>query len=175
MKRLLTIISVILGVLFIARLFYPIQCLTIRSYDPPVENHLGLIKAIPMKEGEVFIASNIHSVSLTPLKEYFYPADGKIALQEVRYVDQGGAGMPEYEWGSNEKFENKGDYFVISGFDRSFKELIINVQKDYDNKLLFPNKGQREIKFIDFVKDQSRVALKIERLTLGQWIYSLFI
>lgn len=175
MKRLFTIISVILGVLFVALLVYPIQCLTIRSYDPRVESHLRLVKGIPMKDGEVFIASNIHSVSLTPLKEYLYPLDGKIALKEVRYVDQGGAGMPEYQWGSNEKFENKGDYFVISGFDRSFKDLIINVQKDYDNKLLFPSKGQKELLLTDYVKDQSRVVLKIERLTIGQWIYSIIV
>lgn len=160
MKRVYWCVPIFFIFILLILVFKPVQTLVIRRYEPKdMKAHGQILRVLPIKDGEVFILTSIHSVSKTPIEEFIYPEEGAMKLKEVRYVDQGGAGMPEYNWGTKEKFENKGDYFVISGFDRSFKELVLNIQILYKNKLTI---GRKELDLTNVVKDGKRIILSIE-------------
>lgn len=135
------------------------------------KNHESKVVYIDkIKDGEQIIFSYIHSVSKTPIKEILYIDGENISLQEVRYIDQGGAGMPEFTWG-DEKFEKDGNEFVIKNFKRDFEHIPITVQKEYKDRLTFENKtlGLDEIIGGNGIAD-----IKVSDLSMGKFfVYKL--
>lgn len=146
----------------IAVLCFPTKCLQITD----VEND-DVLRNIPVKEGQVIVYHSIHSVSNTPLEEHLAIQGKELSLKEVRYIDQGGAGMPEYGYGS-EVFENKGDYFVISNFQRVFPEIIFNIQEKYKNRLVV---GQKGYDLTSMVPNNKRIAIGINYVpNIYRWL-----
>ncbi|WP_105619498.1 DUF1850 domain-containing protein [Vallitalea okinawensis] len=157
--KLLILIGLIIVIMY---LLIPIQCFVITDLE---KNHI--VKVIPIIEDEIVVYRYIHSVSKTPIEEYLVAINKEIALQEVRYIDQGGAGMPEYGYG-DEEFENMGDYFVIRNFNRSFEEVVINVQDKYENEFIFEDS---RVFLPDVIENNKRILIKIDDLPRGQiWL-----
>lgn len=119
--------------LFLLILIYPKNCVLVEYLEEEKP-----VLALSLGKDEVLQYHSIHSVTGTPLEELFTVSDKELKLKEVRYTDQGGAGLPEYGYGE-EEFRNMGDYFSISNFDRSFKEIIYTIQQPYENRIIIRN------------------------------------
>jgi hypothetical protein len=131
MKKIVVsvLVCVVLTIAIFLLLFGLKDCMTIRSnqtnkvlYQSPITQNLGIE------------FSYIHSVSLTPIIEELNVTQQGFYLQKVIYIDQGGAGMPEFASGK-QSFSIEEGKFVIDGFDRFFENIVINVQEKYDDQI----------------------------------------
>lgn len=90
-----------------------------------------------VKIGETFEYSSLHSVSLTRLYETIAIGDNlEFVTIKVKYSDQGGAGMPEYNYGDSEFYLEDG-YFVIDHMKQTYKSLAFQVEEQYENTIRF--------------------------------------
>ncbi len=104
--------------------------------------------------------SYIHSVSVSPIEEFLEVTSEGYILRKVVYIDQGGAGMPEFAFGDQE-FVIDDNKFVIQGFDRFFESIVINVQKKYEDKITL---ADNEIDLYKLLNKNGRVILDVEKM-----------
>ena len=109
------------------------DCMTIRSYDTG-----NVLFKHEIKPEMVVIFRYIHSVSLTPIEEYLDVNAQGYTLRKVTYIDQGGAGMPEFAFG-DQQFTIEDNTFVIKGFDRFFESITINAHEEYKDEIVVDN------------------------------------
>jgi len=113
----------------------------------------------------------IHSVSKTPITETLEIQNGILALNKVEYVDQGGAGMPEFPRGS-EIFEFKDGKYIISNFDRKFEQIPIRVQLKYKDELILNNEN---IKLYQIIENNKVALIETKKVPFIMYIYYKFI
>ncbi len=129
------------------------------------EQRLLFIRKV--ESGEQFSFSYIHSVSKTPITEVLeITDDNTFKVNEVQYIDQGGAGMPEYSW-DDEVFEYREGKFILSNFSRIYPQINLTVQKKYKDKLLFNNET---IELSNYIGDIGCVNLKASNVSLLRFI-----
>jgi len=112
----------------------------------------------------------IHSVSKTPITETLEIQNGVLALNKVEYIDQGGAGMPEFPRGK-EVFEVKDGKYIISNFDRKFKQIPIRVQEDYKDELTLNNEN---IKLYQIIENNKVALIETKKVPFIMYIYYKF-
>jgi len=130
---LFLLVCVVLTIAIFLFFFGYSDCVTIQSYDTG-----KVLFKHEIKPEMVVIFSYIHSVSLTPIEEYLDVNARGYVLRKVTYIDQGGAGMPEFAFG-DQQFTIEDNTFVIKGFDRFFESITINVQKEYKDEIAVDN------------------------------------
>ncbi len=130
------------------------------------KNH-KVVYSEKIKEGTKFTFEYIHSVSKTPIEEELEIKNGCFKLIEVRYIDQGGAGMPEFSYGE-EKFEKVGDKFIISNFDRVFQTIPITVQTKYKDTLVFEN---ITLKLDELLEGNGTAILFTDNISIMKFLY----
>lgn len=163
-RGLIFVFIIIIVVLFLS--LFKIKCFVI------TKNHEDKVVYInEVKDGEKIVFSYIHSVSNTPINEILYIDGDKISLQEVRYIDQGGAGMPEFTWG-DEVFEKEGKEFVIKNFRRDFEHIPITVQKEYKDILTFENKT---LKLDEIIGGNGVADIRVRDLSILKFLLYKFI
>lgn len=140
----------------------PVDTLAVRGFKKGDIRHVSRVS-----NGEPIVFSYIHSVSKTPIEETLEVSNGKIRLVKVSYTDQGGAGMPEFEWGS-EKFKIEGGKFVLEGFQREFKSMNITVQRAYDDRLEI---GDEAIELIQIAREGENIRVSVERTMLAAYLF----
>lgn len=113
----------------------------------------------------------IHSVSKTPITETLEIQNGILALNKVEYIDQGGAGMPEYPRGA-EVFESKDGKFIISNFNRKFEQIPIRVQGKYKDELILNNEN---IKLYQIIENNKVALIETKKVPFIMYIYYKFI
>ncbi|GAA0181620.1 hypothetical protein SH2C18_41280 [Clostridium sediminicola] len=151
-------------------LILSLTSIKIKSFIITKKSEDKIVYVDKIKDNEKIIFSYIHSVSKTPIKEILYINGENISLQEVRYIDQGGAGMPEFTW-DDEKFEKEGNEFVIKNFKRYFDHIPITVQKDYRDKLTFENKT---LKLDEIISGNGIADIKVRDLSILEFFIYKF-
>jgi len=151
---LFLLVCVVLTIAIFLLFFSYSDCMTIRSYDTNTvlfKHQIGPETAIKF--------SYIHSVSLTPIDEYLDVTIDGFLLRKVEYIDQGGAGMPEFTW-DDQQFTIENGKFVIKGFDRFFESIVINVQKKYADVITI---GNQKIDLYTLLGENGRIILDVEK------------
>jgi hypothetical protein len=110
----------------------------------------------PIGEGGEFAIEFVHSVNQSPVRETFKVRGGEIVLAAVRFFSFGAGMQSDLEEG--QVMSRDGDALVITGFDRSFRELnyIVGTVSDH---LLFIN-GET-ISLRDLCGRNARVIIRI--------------
>lgn len=91
-----------------------------------------------VKEGDIFKISFIHSVSLSPVYEYYKIRDDKIVLYETDF-SYSSAGLPT-EVEDGEKLIIEKDRFRLTNMNKIFKEINYGVVKEWEFKLFIKGK-----------------------------------
>ena len=130
------------------------NCIIIRSYDTNKILYKSVLKPNMMIE-----FSYIHSVSLTPIHEYLEVSTDGYILRKVVYIDQGGAGMPEFAY-DNQEFTMEDGKFVLSGFDRFYETIVINAQQKYDDTITIDD---QTIDLYSLLGENGRIILDVEK------------
>lgn len=112
------------------------------------EDNIVLVVKVDVKDE--FVYSSIHSVSLTEIIETIVIDDRQFIAMKVQYSDQGGAGMPEFDYGESEFYIEDG-YFVIDNMNRVFETLSFQVEPKYKNNMTI--NGQH-IQLFDLIEDR---------------------
>jgi hypothetical protein len=92
-----------------------------------------------VKKGTEFSLEFIHSVNQSPVRDTFSVASYTIKLEKTRFTSFGAGMQSDLEEGQT--LTRDGDALVISGFNRTFKELNLIVGTVSDH-LLFINDEQ---------------------------------
>lgn len=100
-----------------------------------------------VKEGQSFKLSFIHSVSLSPVYEFYRIEDDSIVLYETDY-SYSSAGLPtEVEEGERLIIEK--DRFRLTNMNRVFKKINYGIVKDWEFKLYIRGKEYDLSKMFD--------------------------
>ncbi len=91
-----------------------------------------------VEEKDIFEISFIHSVSLSPVYEYYRIEDGNIVLYETDF-SYSSAGLPT-ETEGEEKLIMEKDKFKLVNMNRTFKEINYGIVKEWDFKLYIKGK-----------------------------------
>ena len=91
-----------------------------------------------VEDKDTFEISFIHSVSLSPVYEYYRIEDGNIVLYETDF-SYSSAGLPT-ETEGEEKLIMEKDKFKLVNMNRTFKEINYGIVKEWDFKLYIKGK-----------------------------------
>ncbi len=91
-----------------------------------------------VEDKDIFEISFIHSVSLSPVYEYYRIEDGNIVLYETDF-SYSSAGLPT-ETEGEEKLIMEKDKFKLVNMNRTFKEINYGIVKEWDFKLYIKGK-----------------------------------
>ena len=91
-----------------------------------------------VEDKDTFEISFIHSVSLSPVYEYYRIEDGDIVLYETDF-SYSSAGLPT-ETEGEEKLIMEKDKFKLVNMNRTFKEINYGIVKEWDFKLYIKGK-----------------------------------
>ena len=91
-----------------------------------------------VEDKDIFEISFIHSVSLSPVYEYYRIEDGNIVLYETDF-SYSSAGLPT-ETEEEEKLIMEKDKFKLVNMNRTFKEINYGIVKEWDFKLYIKGK-----------------------------------
>lgn len=154
----------VFGILIFLSIIFLIYLLSPQAMVFQIVDSKGTIRWMQkVKGGTTFEIYSIHSVTNTPLVELLeIKEEGGFITTAVRYKDQGGAGLPEFNY-SGEIFAVEEDGYVISGLNRHYQQLTSWVDKAYDNTIRLDGK---EVKLFELVADKPFVLLRIENMSL---------
>ena len=131
-----TVVLVWVGIILSAHSFF--VSAQAQAAPPGVSNCLSIEH---FRSGEVlhkqklathFSLSFIHSVSNTPVRDYYVIIDGNIIQTGTRFNAQG-AGLPSHE-SEGIEWKNYPDFLWLS-MDRPITKLIVRTDKNYKNRL----------------------------------------
>ena len=159
MRKKLLMISALIVLIMAA---CPVDTLAVRGFKKGDIRHVSRVS-----NGDPIVFSYIHSVSKTPIEETLEVSKGLIHLVKVSYIDQGGAGMPEFGWGS-EKFKIEDGKFVLEGFQRDFQQINITVQRAYDDRLKI---GDHDVELIGIAKEGENISVACERKVAVVYVF----
>lgn len=125
-----------------------------------------LVLTLKVDLNDEFVYSSIHSVSLTEIIETIVIGDDEFIAMKVQYSDQGGAGMPEFDYGDSEFYIEDG-YFVIDNMNRVFETLSFQVEPKYKNNMTI---NGRNIQLFDLIEDR-KGSLEFEVITTSTLVY----
>jgi len=91
-----------------------------------------------VEDKDTFEISFIHSVSLSPVYEYYRIEDGNIVLYETDF-SYSSAGLPT-ETEGGEKLIMEKDKFKLVNMNRAFKEINYGIVKEWNFKLYIKGK-----------------------------------
>ncbi len=91
-----------------------------------------------VEDKDIFEISFIHSVSLSPVYEYYRIEDGNIVLYETDF-SYSSAGLPT-ETEGEEKLIMEKDKFKLVNMNRAFKEINYGIVKEWNFKLYIKGK-----------------------------------
>lgn len=91
-----------------------------------------------VEDKDTFEISFIHSVSLSPVYEYYRIEDGDIVLYETDF-SYSSAGLPT-ETEGEEKLIMEKDKFKLVNMNRAFKEINYGIVKEWNFKLYIKGK-----------------------------------
>ena len=91
-----------------------------------------------VEDKDTFEISFIHSVSLSPVYEYYRIEDGNIVLYETDF-SYSSAGLPT-ETEGEEKLIMEKDKFKLVNMNRAFKEINYGIVKEWNFKLYIKGK-----------------------------------
>ena len=91
-----------------------------------------------VEDKDTFEISFIHSVSLSPVYEYYRIEDGDIVLYETDF-SYSSAGLPT-ETEGGEKLIMEKDKFKLVNMNRAFKEINYGIVKEWNFKLYIKGK-----------------------------------
>jgi hypothetical protein len=78
----------------------------------------------PLEENEEFSIEFIHSVNLSPVREFFSAENGMIRLRAVRFYSFGAGMKSDLDGGLT--FNRDGDAMILSGYTTTFKDNELN-------------------------------------------------
>lgn len=144
----------------VALALYPMHALqvSIAKEDLPVYLHR-------IAPGDHFITGYVHSVELSPVKEYYYvDSNFRMILQETTFRSSN-VGCPYTAFG-DEVFHMDTDGFRITNMHRVVPQLLIWANQSYDNRLQFEDSDLTLYSFAGNALIQAR----IETMRLGSYI-----
>lgn len=128
-------------------------------------NNKKLIFRKIVKPDSLFETSFIHSLELSPVREFFkINSNYQIILYKTEYYSQG-AGLPS-TLNKGEMFKAEGEKFVISDINRLIDSIDFRVVKNANHTFRFTNNGyEKFINLSDSLGD-SLVRIKITKYNL---------
>jgi len=107
----------------------------------------------PMEENEEFAIEFIHSVSQSPVTEFFKIENGTIYINAVRFSSFG-AGM-ESDFHEGHIWSQEGDITLISGLSTSFRELNYIIGTISDHFLIVRGEAISLIQLLNLSSDET--------------------
>ena len=143
-----------------AAALHPVHALQIKAVKRSKVVYLQQIS-----QGDRFCTGYVHSVELSPVREYFYvDKDYRMILQETAFKSSN-VGLPYAAFGK-EVFHMESDGFRITNMNRVVPRLLIWADRSYENRLQF--KGS-DLALYDF-EGNTLIQIDIESLRLCRFL-----
>jgi hypothetical protein len=115
--------------LIIAVALFSFSCQSLNKHDGQVleirDSETGKVYGRwPLEENEEFSIEFIHSVNLSPVREFFGAENGLIRLRSVRFYSFGAGMKSDLDGGLS--YSRDGDAMIISGYTTTFKDDELN-------------------------------------------------
>lgn len=124
-------VSAVVLVLIVAACFKSVHVLVAESTKEDKVTFAHVVRP-----GDSFSTGYVHSVELSPVREYFHIDESfRIVLHETTFCSSN-VGLPYAAFGQ-EIFHTEADKFRISNMHRVVPELLIWANKKYENQLEF--------------------------------------
>ncbi|HLR68720.1 DUF1850 domain-containing protein [Virgibacillus alimentarius] len=165
-KRITLLIGILLLVITLAFMFIPYKTALV-FYK---ENTDQIEAFLPMNTGDHFQIIFKHSIHLTDvIEKYEVTRNHDIKQNEIVY-EEFGIGMPSNAQ-EGEEFVNEDGKYYIKNLENIFPSMNIRNGKTVsEHRLVWGNQAEYRVWFNDYFQPGAWFKLKIEKLTLSQYL-----
>jgi hypothetical protein len=158
MRRFIFIAGGVLGLAAVLFL-YPVGVLTLS------QNGRVLLWRTA-KPGDTFQLAFLHSVALSDVREFFHiDSEYRLVLHEIRFQGQG-AGLP-YNLAKGEQLHREGDWFRITGMQRTVPSVAWRVQSQWQDRFRFGHEPELNL---STQMGNGLVHIQAQKSNLAAWL-----